>query len=237
LNTGSASISWLEGFQALLISSENNLTQKIIMEERLFRALNALMAGGSLGLVGLVLQSYFRNPLAGPGVLGISSGASLGVAVAILIPVAAIWGSFSQYLFGLIGSFTVIAALIFINKWIRGVSLLVVGLMISFFTSAFVSALLNESSDGRMRKYIEWGFGSFGAANHDFFWLYTSAIIGLLLISFVLLPKILNIWVLRYYVPFLPPYTTRQVYGLHAMPLVVRVAPGRVAGCAPGDGA
>lgn len=196
IGVGAAEIPFFEALQILLGKKTENLTWPILIEDRFLRSINALMAGASLSVVGLVLQSYFRNPLAGPGVLGISSGASLGVAFAIMFPLGVTSGLFSQYTLGLIGSFTIISFLILINKWIKGVTLLVIGLMISFFTSAFVSTLLNSSTDTMMRRYIEWSFGSFGFIQHDLFWLYITVLLTLLVLVQLFFPKILNLWVL-----------------------------------------
>lgn len=196
ISVGAVEIPFSQVIQILLGQIPENPTWSILVEERLLRTVNAFFAGGSLAVVGLVLQSYFRNPLAGPGVLGISSGASLGVAAAIMLPFGAFSGIITQYAFGLIGAFGIILILILINKWIKGVTLLVIGLMIGFFTSAFVSTMLNSSTDAMMRRYVEWGFGSFGMIQHDFFWFYIALLVMLLILVQLLFPKILNVWVL-----------------------------------------
>lgn len=196
VGAGAVEIPFGEVVKILFGKTPENPMWRILIEERFLRTLNAFFAGGALAVVGVVLQSYFRNPLAGPGVLGISSGASLGVAVAIMLPMHVATGLIAQYLFGLTGSFVIIFFLIFLNKWIKGVTLLVVGLMISFFTSAFVSTLLNSSTDAMMRRYIEWGFGSFGMIQHNFFWYYIFALFLLLALVHLFFPKILNVWVL-----------------------------------------
>lgn len=196
ISVGAVAIPFSDVIGLLFGKTVESETWAIIVEERYLRTVNAFFAGGSLAVVGLVLQSFFRNPLAGPGVLGISSGASLGVAVAILVPIGFVSGIFTQYFFGLLGSFLVILLLISINRWIKGVTLLVVGLMISFFTSAFVSMLLNSSADNMMRRYIEWGFGSFGMIQFNYFWYYILAILFLLTLVLISFPKVLNAWVL-----------------------------------------
>jgi iron complex transport system permease protein len=199
-------------------------TWSIIIEERYLRTVNAFVAGGTLAVVGLVLQSFFRNPLAGPGVLGISSGASLGVAIAIMAPFTVLTGIFAQYTLGLLGSFLVILLLISINRWIKGVTLLVVGLMLSFFTSAFVSMLLNSSTDTMMRKYIEWGFGSFGVIQLAYFWYYILAVFLLLIFVFIRFPKVLNTWVLGEQMLLESGYKTAKVRLLILLVLGVLIA-------------
>ncbi len=211
INSGAVAIPFKDVFGLLFGKSVETATWSIIVEERYLRTINAFFAGGALAVVGMVLQSFFRNPLAGPGVLGISSGASLGVAVAIMVPIGFVSGIFTQYFLGLLGSFLVILLLISINRWIKGVTLLVVGLMISFFTSAFVSMLLNSSTDTMMRKYIEWGFGSFGMIQLDYFWYYILMVFILLVFVFVSFPKILNTWVLGEQMLHEAGYKTKRV--------------------------
>ncbi len=211
INSGAVDIPFKDVLRLLFGKSVETATWSIIVEERYLRTINAFFAGGALAVVGMVLQSFFRNPLAGPGVLGISSGASLGVAVAIMVPIGFVSGIFTQYFLGLLGSFLVILLLISINRWIKGVTLLVVGLMISFFTSAFVSMLLNSSTDTMMRKYIEWGFGSFGMIQLDYFWYYIFMVFILLVFVFVSFPKILNTWVLGEQMLHEAGYKTKKV--------------------------
>lgn len=211
LQAGAVAIPFNDVVALLFGKSVENPTWSIIVEERYLRTINAFFAGGGLAVVGMVLQSFFRNPLAGPGVLGISSGASLGVALAIMVPMGFVSGIFAQYFFGLLGSFLVILLLISINRYIKGVTLLVVGLMLSFFTSAFVSMLLNSSTDTMMRKYIEWGFGSFGMIQHNYFWYYILLVIVLLILIFIRFPKLLNTWVLGEQMLLEAGYKTRRV--------------------------
>ena len=114
--------------------------QAIIFEYRIPKALTACFAGSALAVSGLLMQSFFRNPLAGPYVLGISSGASLGVAVLLLF----ISGSYliSVPLAACIGSLLVLIAMIWASKRFRSsVSLLILGLMISYLTGALVGVL------------------------------------------------------------------------------------------------
>lgn len=211
IGLGAVEIPFFVSLELVFGKSAENPTWSILVEERFLRTVNALFAGGTLSVVGLVLQSYFRNPLAGPGVLGISSGASLGVAMAIMLPLGIASGIFAQYLFGLLGASVVILFLILVNRWIKGVTLLVIGLMISYFTSAFVSTLLNSSTDAMMRRYIEWGFGSFGMIQHGFFWYYISILLVLLILVQIFFPKILNVWVLGEQMLLEVGYKTKRV--------------------------
>lgn len=134
--------------------------QAIIFEYRIPKALTACIAGSALAVSGLLMQSFFRNPLAGPYVLGISSGASLGVAVLLLF----ISGSYliSVPLAACIGSLLVLIAMIWASKRFRSsVSLLILGLMISYLTGALVGVLQYFSKSEEIQSFVLWGLGSF----------------------------------------------------------------------------
>lgn len=134
--------------------------QAIIFEYRIPKALTACFAGSALAVSGLLMQSFFRNPLAGPYVLGISSGASLGVAVLLLF----ISGSYliSLPLAACIGSLLVLIAMIWASKRFRSsVSLLILGLMISYLTGALVGVLQYFSKSEEIQSFVLWGLGSF----------------------------------------------------------------------------
>ncbi len=197
LFSGDAQIPFSQAWTILWGGEVDNMTWSYIMEERLLRTLNAAISGGALAYSGLILQSFFRNPLAGPGVLGVSSGASVGVAAGILATgyVAEWTGLFSQYALGAVGAFSVLLVLIILNKWIKGVTLLVIGLMISFFASSFVNLLLNMANDAQTRRYVEWGFGSFSSVSSDTFWWYALTLIVVMLAGILYFPKLLNAWV------------------------------------------
>ena len=197
LFSGDAHIPFSSAWSILWGGEGDNRAWSYIMEERLLRTLNAAVSGGALAYSGLILQSFFRNPLAGPGVLGVSSGASVGVAAGILATgyVAEWTGLFSQYALGAIGAFAVLLVLIILNKWIKGVTLLVIGLMISFFASSFVNLLLNLANDVQTRRYVEWGFGSFSNVDSDTFWWYAFILLVVMIAGIVYFSKLLNAWV------------------------------------------
>jgi len=197
LFSGDAHIPWKNAWSILVGNPAENLTWSFIMEERLLRTLNAAISGGALAYSGLILQSFFRNPLAGPGVLGVSSGASVGVAAGILATgyVAEWTGLFSQYALGAVGAFSVLLILIILNRWIKGVTLLVIGLMISFFASSFVNLLLNLANDAQTRRYVEWGFGSFSSVSSETFWWYALVLLLVMIAGILYFPKLLNAWV------------------------------------------
>jgi len=144
--------------------------QYIITEYRLPKAITAILAGIGLSIGGLLMQTLFRNPLAGPDVLGLSSGASLGVAFVILgsgfLP--GIMSGFFVSAYGIvlastIGSFIVLMAVLAVAKQLRDtMAILIVGLMFSSFTGAIVGVLTYFSSAEKLQKYTFWALGSLG---------------------------------------------------------------------------
>lgn len=144
---------------------------RIVLDFRLPQAITAILAGAGLGIAGLLMQTFFRNPLADPFVLGVSSGASLGVALVVLT-IGSVTTSFLAGL-GLMGDLAlavaasagataVLVIVLFAARRIAsGMSLLVLGLLFGYLTSAAVSLLLYFSIPERIQAYITWTFGSF----------------------------------------------------------------------------
>ncbi len=144
----------------------------IFWDWRMPKAITALLAGGSLALSGLLMQTFFRNPLADPYILGISSGASLGVAFVMLsagiFSAGTILGSFgfvgdmSISLAAIIGAFMVLLLIIVISAKIQSnITILVLGIMVAYMSSAMVTILLQFSDQSAMHAYSFWTFGSF----------------------------------------------------------------------------
>lgn len=147
----------------------------IILKFRLPKTLTAMFAGMALGVSGLLMQTYFRNPLAEPFVLGVSSGASLGVALVVLSS-GAIGGAllagmgFAGDLLlttaaGLGAAITMALVLTVAVRVQSNLTLLILGLMFGYLVSAFVSLLLYFALPERIQAYINWTFGSFGGVN------------------------------------------------------------------------
>lgn len=141
----------------------------IVLESRLPQMVAAILCGGSLAVSGLLLQTAFRNPLAGPSVFGINSGASLGVALVMLL-----WGgsltagvvSLSGFMAVLVGAFlgamAVMAVILFFSTLVRdNVMLLIVGIMVGYIASSSISLLNFFATDEGVRSYMMWGMGSF----------------------------------------------------------------------------
>ncbi|NJK52833.1 MAG: iron ABC transporter permease, partial [Leptolyngbyaceae cyanobacterium SU_3_3] len=137
----------------------------IIWQFRLPRSLTAMLAGAALSISGLQLQTLFHNPLAGPFVLGISSGASLGVAIVVLTSQQLGWlyGDLSLTIAACLGAATVAGLVILTSKIVRNpVALLVLGLIFGYLTGAIVNILLQLSSAQQVQQFVIWTFGSFG---------------------------------------------------------------------------
>ncbi len=145
----------------------------IVMQFRLPRAITAMLAGAALGVSGLLMQTLFRNPLAAPDVLGINSGASLGVALVVLttgvgsgalLAGLGLAGDLGMAAAASIGAALTVALILQFAQHIRsGATLLIVGLMVGQITFAGVSLLLYFSIPERIQAYINWGFGSFSS--------------------------------------------------------------------------
>ena len=169
-----------------------------IVENRLNRSLTAVFGGGALAVSGLLLQVFFRNPLAGPGVLGITSGASLGVALVVLGGIAAetAFGSLGIIASGVIGAVLILLLLLFVSRFVKNqVTLLVIGLMLGYFTSAFVSMLFLWADQTQTREFVLWGLGSFEGLSTDDVMLFIVIITAAFILTFTLI-KGLNALVL-----------------------------------------
>lgn len=140
----------------------------IVIESRLPQAVTALLAGASLAVAGLLLQTAFNNPLAGPSILGIDTGASLGVAVVMLAGgsmlasggfqgnLAAIGGAF-------IGSVAIMAVILFFSSFLRdNIMLLIIGIMIGYLASSLISLLNFFATSQQVHAYTLWGLGNLG---------------------------------------------------------------------------
>jgi iron complex transport system permease protein len=152
--------------------AERGVWADIVLKIRLPKALTAVLAGAALGVAGLVMQTYFRNPLAGPFVLGVSSGASLGVALVVLttgtvggvlLAGAGLAGDLALVIAAAAGAALAMAAVLAVAGRVGSpTTLLLVGLMLSYMTSALVSLLLFFAVPERIQAYVNWTFGSFG---------------------------------------------------------------------------
>ena len=171
LGLGSVDIPFKSILQTLIGSNTAKENwQYIILQYRLPKTITAILVGSGLSICGLLMQTLFRNPLAGPFVLGISSGASLGVAILVL-GVSAFSGSLVGLAFSNIGlalaasmgAFLVLSVVMLAAKKIKNtMSILIIGLMFGSFTAAIISVLAYFSSAEQLQQYVFWTFGSLG---------------------------------------------------------------------------
>lgn len=173
----------------------------IIMKFRLPKAVTAMTAGAALGISGLLMQTFFRNPLAGPFILGISSGASLGAAVvvlgtgtagAVVIAGVGLTGDALLVFGASVGAGATMFIVMMIARIVRNtMTLLILGLMFGYLTSALVSLLLFFSIPEKIQSYINWTFGTFGGMS----WSQLGLMVPLVLVGLVMaaaLAKSLN---------------------------------------------
>lgn len=171
----------------------------ILLESRIPQAITALLCGAALAASGLMLQTAFNNPLAGPSILGINSGASLGVALVMLAGggtiatgMFSLSGFFAVILGAFIGSMIVMGLILFFSTLIKSnVMLLIIGIMIGYITSSAISLLNFFATAEGVHSYIIWGMGNFGGVSLQQL-PYFSAICAAGLLISILLIKPLN---------------------------------------------
>jgi iron complex transport system permease protein len=173
--------------------------QFIVLQSRLPQAMTALLCGAALAVSGLMLQTAFRNPLAGPSVFGINSGAGLGVALVMLflggglsVGSVSISGFAAVLLAAFVGAMSVMIVIFFFSTLVRNnVMLLIIGIMIGYISNSAISLLNFFATDEGVRSYMVWGLGSFGGVSMSNMPLFASVtLLGLL--GALLLIKPLN---------------------------------------------
>lgn len=171
ISSGPVAIPASDVFLSLTGESASRETwEYIIQNYRLPKAITAMVAGAGLSVSGLLMQTLFRNPLAGPYVLGLSSGSSLGVAFIVMgsafLPAALsgiLLSSFGVVLASCIGSFVVLAAVLVVAQRLRDTTaILIVGLMFASFTGAIVGVLTFFSTAEQLQKFTFWSLGNLG---------------------------------------------------------------------------
>lgn len=193
---GSVGISVRDVVAALTGGECDPMTRKIVVDIRLMKAVVAILAGAALSVSGLQMQTLFRNPLAGPYVLGVSSGASFGVALFILgAPLLGLGGSHILSSFGVagaawLGSAAVLAVVGVVSSRIKDVMvILILGMMIGSGVSAVVQILQYLSHEEALKSFVVWTMGSLGDVTFEQLWLIVAAVaVGLTLAVAVMKP-------------------------------------------------
>ena len=203
---GSVSIP-LRAICEMLLGSEEQpvVWQNILWKSRVPQALTALVAGAALSVSGLQMQTVFRNPLADPSVLGVSAGASLGVAFVVLLSGAVggvalsrlgYLGEIALSVAAILGSLSVLALIVFISTKVKGnVTLLIIGVMIGYVANAIIGVLKFFSVEEDIRAYVIWGLGSFARVSGDQMLLFVTLMTLLIPLSFLLI-KTMNLLLL-----------------------------------------
>lgn len=184
---------------------ESVIWQNIIRKSRVPQALTAMVAGAGLAVSGLQMQTVFRNPLAGPSVLGISSGASLGVAFVVLLSGSiggialsrlGFMGEIALTMAAIIGALSIMALIVYVSQKVHGnVTLLIIGVMIGYVANAVIGVLKFFSVEEDIRAYVIWGLGSFARVSGNQMMVFVCIMAVLLPLSFLLI-KTLNLLLL-----------------------------------------
>ena len=166
LLVGSVDIPVSGVFNVICGKSSNRAWEFIVLESRLPLIVTSCLSGAALAVCGLLLQTSFNNPLADPSILGISTGAGLGVALLLLLSGGALYTSFGGYiaiLFGaLIGAFLIMMILLLFSTIVKSANmLLIVGVLISYLASSAISLLNFFSTQEGVHSFVIWGLGNF----------------------------------------------------------------------------
>lgn len=167
--TGNAPISVSQAWNALFGTSGNEIIDEIIRNYRLPKAVTAIIAGSALSVSGLLMQTLFRNPLAGPDVLGVSAGAGLGVALLTMLSGTAVYpfisamGSMAQVVAAIAGAAIVLILILAVSARIKdSVTILVLGMIFGYVTSALITVLQSFADPDSLKVFVTWTFGSLG---------------------------------------------------------------------------
>lgn len=181
----------------ILLGAENNeIWANIVWKSRLPQALTAIVAGAGLAVSGLQMQTVFRNPLAGPSVLGISNGSALGVAFVVLLSgrlggVAlsrlGYLGDAAMSIAAIIGALAVMLLIVWVSQKVQGnVTLLIIGVMIGYLANAIIGVLKFLSPEEDVKAFVVWGLGSFSRVSGDEMVLFVVLMCILIPLSYLL---------------------------------------------------
>lgn len=202
LMTGSVSIPCLAVWR-VLIGEDEGVSESwrfIILESRLPQMVTAMLSGACLATAGLMMQTVFRNPLAGPDVFGINGGAGLGVALVMLLAggsvtlgTLGVTGNVAILAAAFAGAMAVMAIILFSSTLVRdGVMLLVIGIMVGYLSSSVVTLLNYSATEQGIRSFMLWGMGSLDGVTPSLLPLYVTITLSALVLS-LLMVKPLNL--------------------------------------------
>ncbi|MCR5315222.1 MAG: iron ABC transporter permease [Bacteroidaceae bacterium] len=180
----------------LLGDNSHEIWTNIIWKSRLPQVLTAIVAGAGLAVSGLQMQTVFRNPLAGPSVLGISNGSALGVALVVLLSgkiggVAlsrlGYLGNAAMSVAAIIGALAVMLLIVWVAQRVKGnVTLLIIGVMVGYLANAIIGVLKFLAPEEDVKSFVVWGLGSFSRVSGDEMVLFVILMVILLPLSFLL---------------------------------------------------
>ena len=200
---GSVSIPMKE-IWAAVFGGEGSTYRAIVLDYRLPQAITALLVGIGLSVSGLLMQTLFRNPLADPSLLGISSGSSLGVALVVLLGTAtglsvstlSLWSTFGVTVAAFVGAFAVLLLILALSSRLRSmVSLVLVGIMIAYIAGSVTDILKFFSQKEGLHSFVIWGMGSFSNVSKAQLPFFAIAVVAGAVCSFLLF-KTLNLLLL-----------------------------------------
>ncbi len=201
VSVGSVYLSFADIWDALICNDPTNINYKILFKSRMPQSFTALLAGAGLAVCGLQMQTLFRNPLAAPSVLGISSGASLGVALVVMLSSAfgitilssgLLIGNIAILIAAFCGAMVVLMLIMFFSIRIKNnATLLIIGLMISYITSSVVSVLEFYSSEESVHKFVVWGLGNFSNITNYQLMIFAPIVLFMIVLS-IFMSKTLN---------------------------------------------
>ncbi len=193
IGVGSASIPPSATLRYLTTGDAGDPTWTVLLAQvRLPRAITAILAGAGLAVAGLLMQTLFANPLADPYILGVSSGAGLGVALSVLgtgttagafVAGLGVSGRFRTVVAAGLGALAILALVLVLGRWVRSVvALLIIGVMIGAASGALVALLLAFSDPARIQKFVLWGLGSVGGTSwQDLLFLAPAVLVGVVM--------------------------------------------------------
>lgn len=166
---GAVSVPFSEIWNLITGREVSEVARIIVIESRLPQAVTALVAGAALAVSGLLMQTLFRNPLAGPSILGISDGANLGVAIVMLCTGGSV-ASFGGYMgvvgAALTGAMSVLGVMLYFSRKVRSnTMLLILGIMVGYLVSSIISILNYYASADKVRQFVVWGMGDFSVVS------------------------------------------------------------------------
>ena len=202
---GTVSIPMPEVCRILIGEGSNEIWTNIVISSRLPQTLTAIVAGAGLAVSGLQMQTVFRNPLAGPSVLGLSNGSALGVAFVVLLSgrlggVAlsqlGYWGEAAMSVAAIVGALAVLLLIMWVAQKVKGnVTLLIIGVMIGYLANAIIGVLKFLAPEEDVKAFVVWGLGSFSRVSGDEMMLFVVLMCVLLPLAFLLV-KPLNLLLL-----------------------------------------